>query len=61
MRVLALSCPSFYLSVFSQITARLRLKGFTRHLILETVIKICGESTNNFKIGQKYKTLYMKI
>lgn len=43
------------------VLAPVPLDGFTRNLILGTLIKICREIPNFFQIAQRYLTLYGNI
>ena len=53
--------PSLYLSICPYVSGRLPLDEYPRNLILETLIKICGENPNFFRIGQNYHLLCLKI
>jgi hypothetical protein len=46
---------SWWSSVYPQVSGLLRLDEFSCNLLLETLIKICPETTNFFQIGQKYR------
>jgi hypothetical protein len=50
------SCPS----VYPHLSARLKLDRFERISVLGTTTKICQETPNLIKIGQKCRTLYVK-
>jgi hypothetical protein len=51
---------SVRLSICSHVRAWLQLHGFPWNLISGTLMKICRETPNFFKIRQKYLALYIK-
>jgi len=52
--------PSVHLSVCLHVSARLLLDGFPLNLILENFIKICRETPNSVKFGQKFGASFIK-